>query len=412
MKILDFNDHNIASFQDFSKKNIGRSVNIIQGKSLYRYENCLLSGNLIKDKNGVFQLKAHVTRPDLPGRRWPLINNFIDNNNYKEINIGLIFNTLRDTNFAFFVSSCLSFFWYYKKIRELFPNEKISIITVGTRGGGMYFGTDIAALLQTKFMNESSENWYEICKCNQKKQKIKNKIKEWLQKNNYSNFSRFNKRPEKVDVVYNINYIQEILELLFLNENIEIVPQNNDLSIKYLFIGEKIMYPFLPDLLSETSKYIELSNTYKQLIDNANIKINKNKNSNIRFFYLSRRDSMDRRAFKNKTFISLNKIESMIKNLDLEFNFVNASHYTTVEKYELFANGKLFIVEESAAFYNCIFFPENSIIIVILHGKWKNAYRWWKLWSKSCLSFLNHTVLYYDSKIEPDFNKFVNNITK
>ena len=94
------------------------------------------------------------------------------------------------------------------------------------------------------------------------------------------------------------------------------------------------------------------------------------------------------------------------------FNFVNASHYTTIEKYQLFANGKIFIVEESAAFYNCIFFPENSIIIVIMNGAWKNTDVWWNCWNKYCVPFLNHNLITYDSKVEPDFNKFVNNITK
>ena len=219
MKILNYNDHNILkNYQDFSKKKIGRSVLTIQGKSLYRYENCLLSGNLLKDENGVFLSRANATRPDFgKNRHFPVINKFIDNNNYKEINIGLIFSTLRDTNFAFFVSSCISFFWYYKKIRELFPNEKISIITVGTRGGGMYLGSDIAALLQTKFMNESSEKWYEICKSSKKKQEIKDRIKEWVQKNNYSNFQGFNKHPKHYDVVYNtLRYCFLTLFFLFV----------------------------------------------------------------------------------------------------------------------------------------------------------------------------------------------------
>lgn len=416
MNIFNYKNHKIITKEEiFSDKKLGRVAHKMQEKVLYRYEDCILSGNVLKDKNGVFLAKEIATRPDTSvfggSDSYPVIKKFINNNDTKKLNIGLIFHTLRDTNFAFFCSSCITFFWYYKKIREYIPNKKISIITVGTKGGGCYTGTDIAALMQTKFLNDFPEKWYEVIKDKKKTNIIQNKIKNWVSKNNYSNYNSLRIRPESLKVVYNTNYINEIMDLLFLNENVEIVPQESNLSFNYLFAGEPLTYPFIKNLIIKTSQTINVSLGYVQLIDNIHKKVDKKKYSNEKFFYLSRRDAMDRAAFNGNTYTSVIKIENMINNLDLKFKFVYSSHYTTIEKSQLFKNGKVFIVEESAAFYNCIFFPKNAIIIVISNNHWKHKFSsnsWWSTWNKYCLGFLNHTVLYYDSENEPNFNKFVN----
>ena len=424
MKILENKDYKFVSKEDlFTDKKLGRIAHVINGKTFYRYEDCILSGNALKDKNGIFLAQAIATRPDYTifscsSGSFPLIKNFI-NNNTKKLNIGLIFHTLRDTNFAFFCSSCIALFWYYTKIREFIPNKKISIIIIGTKGGGQYTSIDLAALLQTKFLNDFPEKWYEVIKDVKKTNIIKNKITDWVNKNNYNNYDSLLKPPEKHNIVYNTNYINEIMELLFLNENVEIIPQDSDLSFNYLFVGEKLVYPFMNKFVIKTSQEINISIGYVKLINNINKKINKNKCSNEKFFYLSSRDAMDRGrnaidrvASKNKSIIPMSKIEMIINNLNLKFKFVCASHYTTIEKSQLFKNGKVFIVEESAAFYNCMFFPKNSIIIVISNQKWAFALGWWQIWNKSCLVFLNHTILYYDSRNEPDLNKFVNDNVK
>ena len=60
---------------------------------------------------------------------------------------------------------------------------------------------------------------------------------------------------------------------------------------------------------------------------------------------------------------------------------------------------KIFIIEEGASISNWIFFPKNSIIIIISNGGWYELThngKWWLKWNKEHLNFLNHKVIFYD----------------
>ena len=65
MKILENKDYKFVSKEDlFTDKKLGRIAHVINGKTFYRYEDCILSGNALKDKNGIFLAQAIATRPD------------------------------------------------------------------------------------------------------------------------------------------------------------------------------------------------------------------------------------------------------------------------------------------------------------------------------------------------------------
>ena len=242
-------------------------------------------------------------------------------------------------------------------------NQKVTLIIGGLEGGWIdkkKRGDKFEAILQSRYINDIKKEfkieWKDIhqdLKKNTKrgiqiKNKIKNKILEWGEKYNYKNF-KFDYDLINEEIVYDLSYIQDIIELLCDDLNVEIVPQDNDLAFNYLFVPAPLSCPFSYNFFPILNPPIEI--VFKDLLTTCFNKCNKkllccNKN----FFYITRNDMMDgvgaikgRYAIHNATGrIITNQTELNKLLINLEFSLINSSYYKTIEKYELFYNGKNF----------------------------------------------------------------------
>jgi hypothetical protein len=129
---------------------------------------------------------------------------------------------------------------------------------------------------------------------------------------------------------------------------------------------------------------------------------NKDININNTRFYITNFDKMYGLKHTNGSREITNETE--LNNLlsNMNFNFINASYYTTVEKYHLFNSGKIFIFLEGGGIANMMFFPENSIIIIICNGGWnlmtkKTGENWWITWNREHFGLLNHKIHLYEN---------------
>jgi hypothetical protein len=386
---------------------------------LHRFKDCVLSGNLLRDNYGTMACDGIATRPDMyhfhsPHKRTPIVNTITDETFndaiQNKIKFGFLFRTLRDTSYPMFVCSCVPLFWYLKKILDNsnLKNGKVSIIISGESGGWEHPLYCMGSILQSKYINkikkEKNISWKEIHTELANNTIIGKKIKQhvidniinWKNKNNY-------KHPiEKLEVGFDLCYIVEIITLLCEEYNIEIIEQDRDLAFEYLFVPAALSANFC-NIFPKLTPSVQ--NVFSQLRDTClqkNIKIDNKISGRC---YITRFDKMYGLSQKNtgggeRIFTNETEINKILSNMN--FTPINASYYNTIEKYHLFNAFKIFILFEGGGITNMMFFPENSIIIIICNGGWNNMTKrtnenWWITWNKQHYGFLNHEIYLYEN---------------
>ena len=102
---------------------------------------------------------------------------------------------------------------------------------------------------------------------------------------------------------------------------------------------------------------------------------------------------------KGRRITNEQEINNCLEGLD--FEFVNASYYSTLEKFHLFNKANVFILHEGGGMANMMFFPPNSKIIIIANGGWGKLtnkgsnWNWWEIWNKEHYGHLNHKIYIY-----------------
>jgi len=393
------------------------SKNLSNTAILHRYENCVISGNLLRDEIDTSKCDGIATRPDIyyynnNRHRYPIINNISDSVYFNALNnkkkIGFLFRTIRDTSYHMFVVSCMTLFWYLKQILNYkhIQNEKISlVVSGGTNGGWQDPLYCIASTVQSKIINEIKKeknmSWKEIHnEINNNtslgveiKKIILNYILDWKKNNNH------NHPIENIKIGFDLSYILDIIKLLTDDYNVEIILEDKPLSFEYLYVGAPLAANFcnlFPDLSPNiNSIFLNLRN--KCLNKECNIE----NVSNDKCF-ITRYDKMYGLSHENKigrNLVNEEELNNCLKNLT--FEFINASYYNTLEKFHLFKHMKIFVIMEGGGLANMMFFPPNSKIIIISNGGWKNitnkqSESWWITWNKQHYGHLNHNIYIYD----------------
>ena len=405
------------------------SKNLHHTAILHRYENCVLSGNILRDKINTSICDGIATRPDAYYytnniERFPIINNIDDNtyikaetNNKKKI--GFLFRTLRDTSYPMFVVSCIPLFWYLKQIFNYkdIKNEKITlVIGGGTNGGWLNPLYCISTIIQSRIINKIKEknnvSWEKIhTEINSNTEvgiKLKNiiltEILKWKEKNNY------NHPIENIEIGFDLSYILDIIKLLTEDYNVEFILEDKPIYFEYLYVGAPLAANFC-------NLFPSLSPSINTIFHDLRIKcLNKECNIKKNVFdkcYITRYDKMYGLSQSKvngptgRKIINEGELDNCLKKLN--FEFINASYYTTLEKFHLFKDVKIFVLMEGGGLANMMFFPPNSKIIIITNGGWNNITKnnpnnssnristWWNMWNEEHYGHLNHTIYMYNN---------------